>query len=167
MAAGSLQKKKAVKPGGAAGGGAWAALLKPIMVIVVLGGIAFVGHKVIKGLQHDPAKEQRETVARLKVGMTVDQIVAAAGQPTNVYRLQTNTVMTDPGDGTKVPIPVTEQVRIDYRKPFLQAYPAKDLEEGFWFVYSFFAGGKYVVSFDANGICTDVMDSSGLIGLPN
>ena len=37
---------------------------------------------------------------------------------------------------------------------------------GFFFIYSFFSGGKYQISFSPNGVVTDVDDVSGLASLP-
>src|SRR5262245_22136755 len=74
-------------------------LIKPFFLIVIFGGLGLVGWRMVTWLNHNPNKHQQETIAKWAVGMTMQQIVDAAGEePTNTYIWKTKMEKTNDGE---------------------------------------------------------------------
>jgi hypothetical protein len=134
--------------------------MKPIIWLLVLGGVALGGMYLFGGYKDfDPEKQGREAKAAVKPGMTLAQVVDVAGKNPKIQPINAFPRGTDDEDGeTFNELRPGTPVPFDYEKTSANlkknGYP-----NGFILNYKYTEALAFDVHFDSTGKVTHVSDA--------
>ncbi|MCK6483833.1 MAG: outer membrane protein assembly factor BamE [Phycisphaerae bacterium] len=136
----------------ASGGGA-GEVLKPLIIVAVLGGIGWAVYELIR---FDPVAQGQEKLKKIGAGMTVEQVVAAAGRPQDAF------TYLDEEQQKKY---ATDQyvAKIGFVDNFMTAHGPEKLRNGFYLIYRFTPAAVHRVEFDEAGLVTGIEEVPHLL----
>ncbi len=131
-------------------------MVKAIVGLILVGAIVLGIVYFLGGYgKFDPAKQGQDARAKLKIGMTWQQVIAAAGNPGR-YHIYRRVKKTIGGVETEV---VEDGGEISFdRTLFENDLKAGNMKEGFRFVWKFASKCAFTVVFDAAGAATSIDD---------
>lgn len=134
------------------GGGA-GAVLKPLIIVAVLGAIGWGVYELIR---FDPVGQGQEKLMKIGVGMTVEQVVAVAGRPQDAF------TYLDEEQRQKF---ATDQyvAKIGYVDNFMTAHGPEKLRNGFYLIYRFSPAAVHKVEFDEAGLVAGIEEMPHLL----
>ncbi|MEE8170782.1 MAG: hypothetical protein V3T70_09560, partial [Phycisphaerae bacterium] len=121
--------------------GRLAPLIKPVLILAVLGGVVWAGYEL---LSYDPVGQGEDKLGQLTSGMPLGQAVEILGRPQACYVILDAELQEEKHTSQSV-------AKIGYADNFFELHGDRLLRNGFYLVYRFSAGGEHKVYFGPDG----------------